>query len=512
MEDIRTAKNLITPGSFMASIDLKDAFFMIPVAKEHRIFLRFRFKNQLFQFTCLPFGLCTSPFIFTKIMKPVMYSLRSKGLISCIYLDDILCIGSNYDICLNNVKQSIQVLASLGLAINYNKSNLVPSTRCKYLGFIIDSKQYSLELPEDKRLRLIKFIKKFRLQKSCKIRDFSQLVGYLVASCPAIAYGWVYCKQFEQEKYKGLLSCSNDYNQNMIISAELASDFLWWETNLSNSYNPIRKFNFKIEIYSDASLSGWGASCGNQKTQGLWNALEKKQHINHLELLAATLALKCFASHLSSCEILLRIDNTTAISYINRGGGVKYPSLSNLAKQIWQWCEAKKIWIFASYIPSSDNIVADEQSRNFDIDTEWELSNTIFREITVRFGTPSVDLFASRINKKCNLFYSWHKDPEAKTIDAFTTSWSDIFFYAFPPFSLILRTLKKILADEATGILVVPFWPTQPWYPLFVSLLTENLLKFEPSPNLLLSPCRSILHPLWPQLTLAVGKLSGKRI
>ena len=64
LEDFRTAKNLITRDCFMASIDLKDAYFLISVKKECRKYLRFEFNNKLYEFNCLPFGLNVAPFIW----------------------------------------------------------------------------------------------------------------------------------------------------------------------------------------------------------------------------------------------------------------------------------------------------------------------------------------------------------------------------------------------------------------------------------------------------------------
>lgn len=123
---------------------------------------------------------------------------------------------------------------------------------------------------------------------------------------------------------------------------------------------------------------------------------------------------------------------------------------------------------------------------------------------------PDIDLFASRTNKKCKMFVSWHKDPESAAVDAFTLNWSSLKFYAFPPFSQILRVLNKIERDEATGIVVVPKWETQPWFPKFLSLLTENCISFAPSENLLSFQNR-LPHPLHQHLTLVAGVLSGKR-
>lgn len=85
-----------------------------------------------------------------------------------------------------------------------------------------------------------------------------------------------------------------------------------------------------MEIYSDSSLSGWGCYCNDINTFGFWNEEEKKRHINYLELLAAFFALKCFASNLSQSEVLLRLDNTTAISYVNRAEVFNFHILVNL--------------------------------------------------------------------------------------------------------------------------------------------------------------------------------------
>jgi len=98
----------------------------------------------------------------------------------------------------------------------------------------------------------------------------------------------------------------------------------------------------------------------------------EKHHINFLKLLASFLALKAFAKNLKNCEILLRLD-TTAISYINKMEDIRFPHLTHLAKKIWIWCESRKIWLFASYISSKENVEADAASRNKNIDTEWEL-------------------------------------------------------------------------------------------------------------------------------------------
>ena len=90
--------------------------------KRYRKYLRLSFEDTLYEFNCLPFGLDIYPFVFTKIMKPVVSHLRGKGLSSVIYLDYFLFFGTTFEDCLYNVQTSIKLLQSLGFVINYKKS------------------------------------------------------------------------------------------------------------------------------------------------------------------------------------------------------------------------------------------------------------------------------------------------------------------------------------------------------------------------------------------------------
>ena len=87
-----------------------------------------------------------------------------------------------------------------------------------------------------------------------------------------------------------------------------------------------------------------------------------------------------------------------------------------------------------------------------------------------------MDLFATRLNAKCDQYISWHPDPGALATDAFSFSWSDCFYYAFSPFSLIPRVLAKVRQDQACILLIAPVWTTQVWFPTVLSLLLERPL------------------------------------
>ncbi len=88
----------------------------------------------------------------------------------------------------------------------------------------------------------------------------------------------------------------------------------------------------------------------------MWSHIEAREHINYLKLLATFLGLKTFAKTISNSHIRLRIDNTSAVS-INNMGISHSEKCNSLAKQVWEWCIERQIWISAAHIPYQDGII-----------------------------------------------------------------------------------------------------------------------------------------------------------
>ena len=177
---------------------------------------------------------------------------------------------------------------------------------------------------------------------------------------------------------------------------------------------------------------------------------------------------------------------------------------------MWLWCIDKGIWLSAAHLPGSQNIQADRASRIFHDQTEWKLDQDIFYRITSQLIKPEVDLFASRLNFQLDRYVSWKPGPGALAVDAFALDWSSYVFYAFAPFSVLGRVLQKIQEGMAEGIILIPNWPTQPWFPKVTRLLVrEPLLLPKNSPLLQLPYNNTAVHPLVGKLTLLACLLSG---
>ena len=103
MDTLQSAIRLMKHNCKMASVDLRDAYYSIPIDLEHPKYLRFLWRRKLFQFNCLPNGLSCAPRLFTKVLKPVYATLRRKGHFNVGYIDDSYLQEDTVSECNDNI-------------------------------------------------------------------------------------------------------------------------------------------------------------------------------------------------------------------------------------------------------------------------------------------------------------------------------------------------------------------------------------------------------------------------
>ncbi len=101
----------------MTKVDLKDAYFMIPIAVNQSRLLRFKWQGTTYQFNCLPFGLSSALWIFTKTARPIVTTLRTMGLRVIVYIDDILLVAGTQSSAREQTAGLFFLLENLGFII-----------------------------------------------------------------------------------------------------------------------------------------------------------------------------------------------------------------------------------------------------------------------------------------------------------------------------------------------------------------------------------------------------------
>lgn len=512
MDSLRTIIQLIEKDCYMASIDIKDAYYSFPIRYSDRKFLCFKWGNQIYQFTCLPNGLSSAPRKFTKMLKVPLSALHRQGHISVGHLDDFYMQGQNYELCAHNVIDTMILFSKLGLITHPNKSNFIPSQEITILGFMINSRTMTVRLTVEKAEQLKQDCMNLMGIKSPPIREVARIIGKIVSSFPGTDHGPLYYRDLEQDKSLALKQNKGDYDAKMVLSSTARLELDWWIKNITSTYHVISHGQPSIQITTDASLLGWGAECAGVSTGGVWTLEEAKHHINGLELMASLFGLKTFAREMTHVHIRLRLDNTTAVSVINHMGTSHSNACNAIGKSIWEWCLERHIWISAAYLPGKYNTTADAESRKLDDKLEWMLDKPTLQESlrTLDFE-PEIDLFASRLNNQFPRYAAYKPDPNAEIIDAFTMQWKSLKFYAFPPFSVIPLVLNKMCKEKAEGIVVIPDWPTQSWYPKAMQMLQRPPVRLKARASLLhLAGQPNQVHPLHRRLNLLVCLLLGK--
>ena len=118
MDNIHTVLDLVSSNNFLASVDLRDAYYSVKIHPEDRKFLKFVINNQYWQFKALPNGLSTAPRLFTKLLKPVFALLRQAGHMVIGYLDDTILIGETEEKLKEAITATTDILTQLGFIIH----------------------------------------------------------------------------------------------------------------------------------------------------------------------------------------------------------------------------------------------------------------------------------------------------------------------------------------------------------------------------------------------------------
>ena len=506
MDTVTDVLRLITPQCYMASVDLKHAYFSVPVRTSDRDWFRFMWNDLHLRFMVLPQGFSASPRIFTKLLKPIFAHFRSLGMSTAIYIDDCIFLAESEGILAKNIDYAIGFLDNLGFTINVGKSNLIPSQRIEFLGYDLNSKDMSATLPERKCEWICELGYRILTPALVRIRDLASFIGTVVATEHAVPLAALRYKYLEIVRNDGLRAHKGDYNQYIMLNDRARMDIRWWISHIHCQSKSFLVPAVEFEITTDASTIGWGARLGDAETKGHW-ASSELDHINLLELKAVLYGLQSLVRDIRDTHVLVRSDNATTVACINRHCSIK-ESLLDVTIDIFDWCSERGIYLSASHIRGVSNVEADRLSRDVKVNTEWMLKPKLFQGLLHIFGVPIIDLFASRINYQLPAYVSWRPDPKACDIDAFAMSWSCGFMYAFPPFSIVGRVLQKIIQDQAEVLVVLPLWPTRVWFAQAMSLLV-GYPRLLPRNALVLPQAPELRHPLGSKLVMTGMLLSG---
>ena len=226
MVTIQSVLLSVCQGDWMASIDLEEAYLQVPVHPTFRHFLRFIFRDTVYQFQALCFDLSTAPQVFTRVMAPVSAILHSLGIRMRRYLDDWLVQSSSRESLLEDRQTVLQLCHELGIVVNPQKSNLVPSQVVQYLGVVIASTSFRASPSVERISRLQSTAAEFQSCASPTATFWLSLLGTLSSLAHLVPGGRL--------RMRSLQLCltrswdRQDLEAPVFASMECLRDLQWW--------------------------------------------------------------------------------------------------------------------------------------------------------------------------------------------------------------------------------------------------------------------------------------------
>jgi len=357
-------------------------------------------------------------------------------------------------------------LNNAGFKINDKKSCWIPSKTVKWLGIILDSDKNIFEVPADKLSRLKNAIfKNLKYRYSCSPRELAKTVGKITSLYHAYG-GLVYIMTKNTTRW---ISEGVSWSYREVIPESVVNELQFWFRNLDIIIRkPLVKELTRLThiVYSDASASGCGAYVTTKPDLDMvhyWQTYEKNASSTWRELKTVALFLNLHENTFAGTAVTWYTDNQ-AVPIITYKGSMK-TDLNQLALEIYKICLVKDIDLSLYWVPREENQIADDLSKIEDTE-DWQVQRSIFEFLQKRYGTFTLDAFASNLSRKTDFFFSKYWCEGSSGVDAFSYSWKNETLWLVPPPRLIPKVIFHAKKCHAKGLLILPRWQSATFWPL----------------------------------------------
>ncbi|KAG9391357.1 RNase H domain [Carpediemonas membranifera] len=441
LHGIKRALATIRPGDWLTRLDLTKGYYQVGVRPADRTLLGFIVDGRPYAFRVLPFGWKAAPFHFQRIMLEAgaVVARRFPGVNITIYLDDWLFSGRK-EILTEAMPKIIRLLTDMGLVINIQKSQLIPTQSTTFLGFVIDSLREGLKLDESKRLKYLSRVIE-ALASGLTEHSAARLLGNLSFASLIWPDGVAQLRPLQ----RAAQSLKHKYRTR--IHGDARDALIAWKTRLERP-SPTRSTRellhlwgmsqqLEVTVMTDASLSGLGGIIRVPGRSPIHFAEPAPQgeHITLLEFRAINAALeRVMQNHQAgSFELTVYCDSRAAVAWLNRQGSTKAPPVvDEILRELLPRLSERRISVRAVHSAGHLNVLADSLSRN---DRELTSVERIIGRTIEAWGPLEKDAWP------LELFGAKALMTPAEMLDR---TWSDGRWFAAIPFGMLTHVYAKV--------------------------------------------------------------------
>lgn len=366
-QSLDDATKLLVPGGYSAKVDLKSAYRSVSIHADDQAYmgLAWTFEGHTAPTymidTRLPFGSRLAPGIFHRLTQAVRRMMAKRGYDIAAFFDDFFLHEPTFERCLAAVHELVRLLRELGFYIAYDKLE-GPARRVTFLGIVIDSELFMLELPQQKLDEFYAILVQFASRKRASLRQLQQLAGRLNWASQVVKGGRCYLRRILD-----IMKPLKQSHHKVLLPQSFFADIQWWLQFLPVFNGKCLALNHAPvhDVYVDASGTGVGFIFANDWGYCGWRDIDRhvgQFHINEKEILSAVMAARRWAPLWANSRVLFHTDNITARAALRKGSAKSWRIMPYLRELFWL-SALFNFTIDAVYIPGHQNDTPDMISR-----------------------------------------------------------------------------------------------------------------------------------------------------
>ena len=514
----REGKEIFSGSKYGYVLDISQAFYHIEIHPQFYRYLGFMWKDKYYYWRCCPFGVSFGPWLWDRILTPVVDKLKKEGLQIMAFCDDVM--GSDEE-----KSQADEDGLRLKVTLQIH-GYICQDEKCKGigdslptitgLGMIIDLQEQKYFMTEKRQHQIIDMCQQALSHPFQQARLIARIAGIIMSQISAIGpmarirtrfmYACIQSRRLSGEN----CSEAESYDLLVFVDEDTKKELQYWISNTKKVNGReistrIVELSYHCLTSSDASSTGYGGFLQiplestrmkanmllkniqdlrinvtvNQAQQGLdvWGSFSLEQSMRSStwrELYGTGKLFETFGPILSGITVPVYLDSQVSVmvlggslpTYPNKVfGGSKKEDLQQLVSWIFDLAEKYDFGIHPLWVPRTLNERSDYNSHlNEHNHYDYCLKLEVFQQVESLFGPHTIDRFASDTSAQLIRYNTQYFSPHAEGLDAFTMNWGmGDNNYVFPPPLMVGRAIQHAQRCRATITLIYMEWYSRPY-------------------------------------------------
>lgn len=378
--DAARAVVALGPGCFLIKLDVEAAYKQVPVHPDDWHLLGFMWNGKYYYERVLPFGLKSSCRIWEWYAAALHHFFVELGVEVVIhYIDDFLFVIKSRDEAAEALRKALDLCVDLGIPMAPAKTE-GPCTSLTFLGIELDTVQMEARLPSQKLDEIRRLALVWAGKSLATVRELQSIAGVLVFAASVVRPGRFFVRSFFAlaSRMEAALRPGELRHVQWALTDDCRADIAWWGAFIPhwNGTSLLLEQQWtdapRIEFFSDACTTGYGAVYGREWFAGQWNDDHRaaamrstRESMPFYEMFALVAAALTWGRHWSGKKIIFRADCQPVVQAVTKGAS-RDPGIMHLLRALARSACLHGYDFRAEHIAGVQNVVADELSRGGD--------------------------------------------------------------------------------------------------------------------------------------------------